>query len=96
MLGKRRVALCLVFYATVVLASAGPAQVRTDTWIVGNVELVQVPAIVFNNNGAVATDLSKDDFRIVDDGVEQKILHCDRDRVAVSFVVLADVSAANL
>jgi Ca-activated chloride channel family protein len=70
------------------------AQVRSNTQIVANVELVQIPVVVFDDKGAVATSLKKNDFRILDDGVEQKILYCERDRVPVSFVILADVSSS--
>jgi len=70
------------------------SQVRSNTEIVAHVELVQISVVVFNNQGVVAANLGKNDFRIVDDGVEQKILHCDRERLPVSFVILADVSSS--
>jgi VWFA-related protein len=53
-----------------------------------------MPIIVFNDKGAVATDLKKSDFRIFDDGVEQRILYFERERVPVSFVILADLSSS--
>src|SRR5215472_410654 len=96
MLRNRAAALCLAFIATM-LAMVAPyllAQVRTNTQIVANVELVQIPVVVFDDKGAVATSLKKNDLRILDDGVEQKILYCERDRVPVSFVILADVSSS--
>jgi len=49
---------------------------------------------VFDDKGTVATDLKKDDFRIFDNGVEQRILYLERERVPVSFVVLADLSSS--
>lgn len=50
--------------------------------------------VVFDAKGAVATDLHKSDFRVWEDGVEQKILYGERERFPVSFVILADVSSS--
>src|SRR3954454_17317147 len=69
-----------------------PAIVQSKSAIVQDVELVQIPVIIFDNKGAVATDLDKSNFRILEDGVEQKILYCEREREPVSFVIAADVS----
>jgi VWFA-related protein len=68
--------------------------VRSNVEIVTKVELVQIPVVVFDAKGAVATDLHKNDFRVVEDGVEQRILYFERERVPVSFVILADVSSS--
>lgn len=76
------------------IAPAAPAQGRANVRIVANVELVQIPVVVFDAKGAVATDLHKSDFRVLEDGVEQKILFCERERFPVSFVILADVSSS--
>lgn len=70
------------------------AQTKVNARIVADVELVQIPVIVFDRKGAVAADLKKSDFRVLEDGVEQRILSCERDRESVSFVVLADVSSS--
>jgi len=70
------------------------AQVSAQARIVANVELVQIPILIFDDKGAVATSLKKSDFRLFDDGVEQRILYLERERVAVSFVILADVSSS--
>jgi VWFA-related protein len=67
---------------------------RVQTRIVSDVELVRVPVIVFNNKGGVATALDKNDFRLFEDGVQQKILSYEMDRVPVSFVIVADVSSS--
>jgi len=56
--------------------------------------MVQVSLIVFDGHGAIATGLRASDFRLLDDGVPQKILYFDRERVPVSFVVLADLSSS--
>jgi VWFA-related protein len=70
------------------------AQVSTQARIVANVELVQIPIIVFDEKGAVAASLKKSDFRLFDNGVEQRILYFERERVQVSFVILADLSSS--
>jgi VWFA-related protein len=92
----RVTALCLGLGTTVLglIAPAAKAQVSSNTEIVAKVDLVQVPVVVFNDQGAVATNLGRNDFRIEDDGVEQRILYCDRERVPTSFVILADVSSS--
>lgn len=76
------------------LGSVAPAQIKSNIEIVAKVELVQISVVVFNDQGVVASNLGKNDFRILDDGVEQKILNCDRERLPVSFVILADVSSS--
>jgi Ca-activated chloride channel family protein len=70
------------------------AQSRPPARILKDVELVQIPVIVFDDKGTVATNLSRDDFRVLDDGVEQQLLYCERERESVSFVILADVSSS--
>ncbi len=69
-------------------------QTRAQAHIVANVELVQIPVIIFDDKGSVATSLKKSDFRLFDDGVEQNILYFERERVPVSFVILADLSSS--
>ena len=92
---KRVVLLLCVLYGYLWLrAPIAHAQARVRTTIVSNVELVRIPIIVFDDKGAVATDLKKSDFRLFEDGVEQQILGLGRERVAVSFIVLADVSSS--
>ena len=70
------------------------AQTRVNARIVADVELVQIPVIVFDQKGAVAGNLKKSDFRVLEDGVEQRIISCERERESVSFVVLADISSS--
>ena len=69
-------------------------QARPPVQINTNVQLVQVPVIVFDDKGGVASDLKKDDFRLFEDGVEQRILYCERERESVSFVILDDLSSS--
>ncbi len=96
MVVHRRVVLFLAFSVSA-WVQWGPvvrAQVRTDTTIVANVELVQIPVTIFDDKGAVAAHLKKNEFRLFDDGIEQNILYFERERVSVSFVVLADLSSS--
>src|SRR3981189_530041 len=92
----RRAVLSLAFFvsAWVAYVPAVRAQVRSDTTIVANVELVQIPVTICDDKGTVATSLKKSDFRLFDDGIEQNILYFERERVPVSFVVLADLSSS--
>ncbi len=96
MVPRRAVFLFLVCTLFPFLAPAPVArsQARADVRIMTDVELVQIPVIVFDEKGAVAAHLSKNDFRILEDGVEQRILYCERERESVSFVILADVSGS--
>lgn len=96
MVVDRRVVLfiALSVSAWVQCGPVARAQVRSDTTIVANVELVQIPVTIFDDKGAVAADLKKSDFRLFDDGIEQRILYFERERVPVSFVVLADLSSS--
>jgi len=93
---RRRVVFSLLFSMPVwaMCTPVGQAQARVQARIVADVELVQVPVIIFDEKGAVATSLKKSDFRLFDDGVEQKILYFERERVPVSFVILADLSSS--
>lgn len=75
-------------------ASVVQAQSSAQTQIVANVELVQIPVTIFDDKGSVATGLKKGDFRLYEDGIEQRILYFERERVPVSFVVLADLSSS--
>ena len=60
--------------------TASQAQTKPAPKIDTEVELVQIPVIVFDEKGGVATNLKKEDFRIFEDGVEQRILYCERER----------------
>jgi len=86
--------LCLALGVFVCPVHGPAAQSRSDVRIVASVELVQIPVIVFDDKGAVATNLNKDDFRVLEDGVEQRLLYCERERQSVSFVILADQSSS--
>jgi len=92
----RIVVLSLLFSLSVwaMCTPVAQAQAPAQTRIVANVDLVQVPVIIFDDKGALATSLKKSDFRLFDDGVEQRILYFERERVPISFVILADLSSS--
>src|SRR6266850_2137832 len=90
----RRVHLFLAFGLSLGANVSVQAQARPPVQINTNVQLVQVPVIVFDDKGGVASNLKKDDFRLYEDGVEQRILYCERERESVSFVILDDLSSS--
>ena len=96
-MSANRAALFLVAFCVAVGANSGSVargQAHAQARIVANVELVQIPVTIFDDKGAVAASLKKRDFRLFDDGIEQNILYFERERVPVSFVVLADLSSS--
>jgi Ca-activated chloride channel homolog len=90
----RRVSLFLALNLLVCTGRGPVAQTQSDVRIVTSVELVQIPVTVFDDKGSVATSLNKNDFLILEDGVEQQIMSCERERQPVSFVILADLSSS--
>ncbi len=65
---------------------------RSPVMISQEVTLVQVPVIVLDENGKIAAGLSKKDFRVSEDGIEQRLLQCEKERQPVSFALVADIS----
>jgi hypothetical protein len=94
MVASRGIFLFLAAGALVCPAGGPVAQSRPDVRIVTSVELVQISVTVFDDKGSVATNLKKSDFLVQEDGVEQQILSCERERQPVSFVILADLSSS--
>jgi VWFA-related protein len=70
--------------------SAAPQQGGTRARIVARTDLVIVPVTVKNNPGQLIGDLSKDEFRVFADGVEQQIILFDSNPFPLSAVVLID------
>jgi hypothetical protein len=54
------------------------------------VELVVVPVTVKDSKGNLVDDLRRDDFRVLEDGVEQQVSVLSTDAVPLSAVVLLD------
>lgn len=70
--------------------SAAPQQGGTRARIVARTDLVIVPVTVKNNPGQLIGDLTKDEFRVFADGVEQQIILFDSSPFPLSAVVLID------
>src|SRR5215510_7154174 len=75
--------LCLVAGA-MVLAQAPPFRARID--------VVEVTVSVTDGSGRLITGLTKDDFQVYEDGVEQTVTQFTDQRVPVSVGVLLDAS----
>jgi Ca-activated chloride channel family protein len=78
-----RVALCVV---SCVVAAAQTAPFRS------RVDIVQVTVSVTDAAGRLITGLTKDDFQIYEDGIEQRITQFTDQRVPVSLGILLDAS----
>ena len=91
---NRAIFLFLALLSAVCTSRESSAQSSPRVIFVTNVELVQIPVIVFDDKGAVATNLDKDDFVVLEDGVEQQLMYCEKEREPVSFVILADQSSS--
>lgn len=71
---------------------SSPSQAdRRPAWHTG-VDIVSVAVTVLDENGRLVTGLSKDDFRVFDDGTEQPITQFVGERVPVSLGILLDLS----
>jgi Ca-activated chloride channel homolog len=67
-----------------------PKQQQKPPTIVSRSEEVLVPVTVKSANGDLITSLRKEDFRILEDGVEQRITNLKSDPVPISAVILLD------
>jgi len=89
----RQARLVLVSLVSVALVvSAGQSSRRGVDYISAEANLVRIQVIVFDKNGAMATDLTKKDFRVFDDGEEQRIQYFSHARQPVSLVLSLDDS----
>jgi Ca-activated chloride channel homolog len=82
--------LCLGLLTLVVYA--GQSTHRGVDYISSDSNLVRIQVIVLDNNGALASDLTRKDFRVFDDGVEQRIQYFSHARQPVSLVLSLDDS----
>ncbi len=57
------------------------------------VELVSAPVVVRNEKGEIIMDLNQSDFRLFDNGIEQKIDHFDMGSDPLSVVLIVDTSS---
>lgn len=67
-----------------------PQQGGVRSRIVARTDLVIVPVTVKEGHGDLVADLTKDDFRVFDDDVEQQIILFDANAFPLSAVVLVD------
>ena len=70
------------------------SQSSQQTRIVSDAELVEIPIIVFDDKGSPAADLTRENFRVFEDGVEQQVTGLTLKRVPVSLVLVADLSSS--
>lgn len=69
---------------------AAPAQQQQPPGIIARVNQVIVPVTVKDGAGRLVPDLRKDEFRILEDNVEQRIISFSADAVPLSLVLLID------
>jgi VWFA-related protein len=80
---------------SVVLAATAIAQQGQDSQVFRfktGVELINVTATVTDGNGRFVSGLTKEDFRLWEDGREQEITHFNAERVPVSLGLVVDTS----
>jgi VWFA-related protein len=84
--------LCLLAFVQVKGPQKPPpgnnSQIKVD------VDLVLVNVTVTDPRGRLVTGLEPEHFRVIEDGVEQEILHFSRDEVPVSIGLVLDVSGS--
>jgi VWFA-related protein len=78
--------LCLGLFCTTIFAVAPQEQLRVD------VDLVNIVLTVQDNDGHFVTGLNEGDFRVSEDGVEQKIAVFEREDVGSAIGILLDNS----
>jgi Ca-activated chloride channel homolog len=81
---KRALAIAAIALSVVVAPAAQSFRARLD--------LVQVTVTVTDKEGRLVTGLTKDDFQVWEDGVEQAVTQFTDQRVPVSLGVLLDAS----
>src|ERR1051326_6361187 len=79
--------------AILTIAVCGAVCQEAPTFRTG-VALVQVEAEVTAADGRLLTGFTKDDFRILDEGVEQPVAHLSWDEEALDLILLFDVSGS--
>lgn len=92
----------LNFYTIRVLAFDKEGHFSRDTVTLGRprtsfrveTELVVVYATVTDSEGSFVRDLTKDDFIILEDNVQQTITNFSRENTPLSFILLMDVSSS--
>jgi VWFA-related protein len=94
---KRLFAACVTFVVAAAVALPSAQQSGQDTQSFRfrtGVELVNVTATVTDGSGRFVSGLTKDDFRVYDEGALQAITHFSADRVPVSLGIVLDTSGS--
>jgi VWFA-related protein len=94
-------AIAAVAYPVAAQSPAGPisskpdpsAQLSPQDSIRVKVDLVSMPAVVHNGKGALVLDLDKKDFRIFDDGVEQRVEDFEMGGAPISMAIVVETSS---
>jgi len=76
------------------LALAGPSLAQQGTVFHADISLVHVDAEVVGPNGRILTGLSKEDFRVFDQGKEQVIASFSAEEQPLDLILLFDVSGS--
>lgn len=79
----------ILFLLTASLAGNGQARIPK---YFSSTELVQVSVVVLDQQGRVATDLTKQNFEVFEDGVKQDIVECMSETAPVSTAFVLDQS----
>ncbi len=75
-------------------ANKGSNEIDEESVVRVNTSLITVPAIVMDRNGRYISNLRKDDFRIYEDGVEQKISYFASVEKPFTVALMLDVSGS--
>jgi Ca-activated chloride channel family protein len=59
-----------------------------------SVQVVQINALVFDRSGKFVSGLRPEQFRVVEDGVPQKVLHFAAEEAPLEIVIAVDISAS--
>lgn len=80
--------------ALVMPAGSGTAQERSEARIRVTSSLTLVEATVKDKRGQVLGELTADDFRVFEDGAEQRIAHFSRDEIPLAVAMVLDLSGS--
>src|SRR5579862_7843315 len=95
-------ALFLAAVSTAAQAPTGPIAPKAGTQVQQapqkpgirvKVDLVNTPVVVTNGQGEMVLDLTQKDFRVLDNGVEQKIETLDSGEVPLSVAIVVETSS---
>ena len=76
--------------------SGKPAEVGADTIVRVNTKLITLPVSAVDSSGTFLTNLTKEDFRIYEDGIEQQVAFFTRTEQPVLIVIALDISQSTV